>query len=31
MVLQGLDIPEGKQGCFAKTRSWLNDEGVLLL
>jgi hypothetical protein len=30
MVLRGLDIPEGEQGCFAKTRSWLNDEGVLL-
>jgi hypothetical protein len=30
MVLRGLDIAEGKQGCFAKTRSWLNDEGVLL-
>jgi hypothetical protein len=26
MLLRSLDIPEGKQGCFAKTRSWLNDE-----
>lgn len=23
-------IPEGKKGCFAKTRSWFNDEGVEL-
>jgi hypothetical protein len=23
-------IPEGKQGCFAKTKSWFNDEGVML-
>jgi hypothetical protein len=30
MILRGLDIPEGKQESFAKTRSWLNDEGVLL-
>lgn len=22
------DIPEGRQGCFAKTWSWFNDEGV---
>lgn len=23
-------IPEGKQGCFAKSKSWFNDEGVML-
>lgn len=25
------DIEEEKKGCFAKTRSWLNDEGVQLV
>jgi hypothetical protein len=23
-------IPNGKQGCLAKTKSWFNDEGVML-
>jgi len=23
-------IPDGKQGCFSKTKSWFNDEGVML-
>jgi hypothetical protein len=23
-------IPNGKQGCFTKTKSWFNDEGVML-
>lgn len=23
-------IPEGKQGCFSKSKSWFNDEGVML-
>jgi hypothetical protein len=23
-------IPDGKQGCFTKTKSWFNDEGVML-
>lgn len=26
--VDGRLIPEGKRGCFAKTRSWFNDEGV---
>jgi hypothetical protein len=30
MILRGLDIPEGKQSCYAKTRSWFSDEGVFL-
>jgi hypothetical protein len=30
MILQGLDIAEGKPGFFAKTRPWLTNEGVLL-
>jgi hypothetical protein len=28
--LSGKEIPEGKRGCHSKTRSWFNDEGVLL-
>jgi hypothetical protein len=23
-------IPEGRQGCFVKSKSWFNDEGVML-
>ena len=23
-------IPDGKQGCFTKSKSWFNDEGVML-
>lgn len=25
-----LEIPMGKQGCFVKTESWFNNEGVML-
>jgi hypothetical protein len=28
--IQERTISEGKQGCFAKTFSWFNDEGVQL-
>jgi hypothetical protein len=30
LLLRGIDIPEGKQGCFAKSKSWFNDEKVML-
>jgi len=30
LVLNGEKIEEGKRGCYSKTRSWFNDEGVLL-
>ena len=26
--MKNREIPEGKRGCFAKTRSWLDDEDV---
>jgi hypothetical protein len=28
--LKGEEVAHGKKGCHAKTRSWFNDEGVLL-
>lgn len=30
LFLNAEKIEEGKRGCFAKTRFWFNDEGVLL-
>jgi hypothetical protein len=30
LFLKGEKITEGKRGCHSKTRSWFNDEGVLL-
>ena len=28
--LRSRDIEEGRKGCYSKTKSWLNDEGVQL-
>lgn len=30
MWIEDRQIPNGKQGCFAKSKSWFNDEGVML-
>ena len=28
--LRSRDIEEGRKGCYSKSKSWLNDEGVQL-